>query len=174
MWYVIWTVTGKEEELITLIDKMVDSDVYESAFSIVREMARRESGRYVLYKEIMFKGYVFVKTSSPEDFFYQLKKVPQFSKLLHDESFLYYTPTEAEEKFLKNLICESKEHVVRMSVAKVDEEGKIVAATEPLGLYLDKMVRQRLRKRYAVIEEELLGGKKRIQLGFWLERDLKE
>lgn len=172
MWYVIQTITGKEEELIEMIRKLADASLYASAFSIKRECLRKaEDKKYKLYMETMFPSYVFIVTEHPQELFFQLKRVPRFSRLLHDEEHLYYTVAESEQEFLENLMGDEPGNVVKISLAEVDEEGQVVSAENPLGQYLDKVVRQRLRKRYVCIEEYLLGSKKRMRLNIRLEED---
>lgn len=174
MWYIIQTITGKEQQLIEIINKKIPKQYYEKTFYINRECARKIDGHYQLCQELMFPGYIFVITKTPGDFFVELKNIPYFSKMLHDEEFNCYTVTESEQHFLESLIGNDPDHTVRMSIAQIDSDGKIISATNPLGQYLDKIVRQRLRKRYACIEEKMLGGTKRMMFGFWLEEDIEK
>ena len=45
------------------------------------------------------------------------------------------------------------------------------ALREAVGRYLKNVVRQRVRKRYVLIERELLGEKRTIKFGIRLEED---
>lgn len=122
----------------------------------------------------MFPGYIFVKMREPEKFFVRMRQISSFSQILHDEEFTCYTVSRGEQEFLESLMGEDSGYTVRMSVAKVDSDGKLISATNPLGQYLDRVTRQRLRKRYACIETEILGGQKKMVFGFWLETDLEK
>ena len=66
---------------------------------------------------------------------------------------------------------QDKEHVVRRSLVEVDAQGQIVWADGPVGIYFDRIVKQRLRKRYVWIEQEFLGKKREVYLGIRLKED---
>ena len=54
---------------------------------------------------------------------------------------------------------------------EVDAQGQIIRADGPVGVYFDRIVKQRLRKRYVWIEQELLGRKREVYLGIRLKED---
>lgn len=82
MWYAIQTMTGREQELIDIVDARTDHNTYERCFCVRREAVWRREGRYITHIESLFPGYVFVETQDPESFYLQLKKIPKFSRLL--------------------------------------------------------------------------------------------
>ena len=49
--------------------------------------------------------------------------------------------------------------------------GTIPTAQGPLSFFLEKIVRKRIRKRIVTVEVELLGEKRRIELGIRLPED---
>ena len=61
---------------------------------------------------------------------------------------------------------ELDECLVRRSFVTLDEDGNILTAQGPLSFFLEKIVRKRIRKRI-----ELLGEKRRIELGIRLPED---
>ena len=72
------------------------------------------------------------------------------------------------------LLCqmmELDECLVRRSFVTLDEDGNILTAQGPLSFFLDKIVRKRIRKRIVTVEVELLGEKRRIELGIRLPED---
>ena len=118
MWYVIQTMTGKEEELTEVLDKMLPQTICEKSFLIKRETCWRLKGEHKIQKEILFPGYVFVKTQTPETLYYQLKKVPKLSKLLSDGEEEFLPVREDEQEFLESLITieqaeEKEEYIVK-------------------------------------------------------------
>lgn len=174
MWYVIQTMTGKEEELTEVLDKMLPQTICEKSFLIKRETCWRLKGEHKIQKEILFPGYVFVKTQTPETLYYQLKKVPKLSKLLSDGEEEFLPVREDEQEFLESLITieqaeEKEEYIVKRSEIETDEEGNIVWAGAPLSQYLGNVVRKRIRKRYVVIEKELFGKKRTVLLSIRLK-----
>lgn len=82
VWYAIQTMTGREQELIDIVNTRTDHSTYERCFCVRREAVWRREGRYITHIEAMFPGYVFVETKNPEAFYLQLKKIPKFSRLL--------------------------------------------------------------------------------------------
>ncbi len=171
MWYVIQTRMGEEEELITMIKRMIPQGYYEECFSIRRERFRRVKGECEIDLYPLFPAYVFVVTENPERMFLELKRVPKLTKLLSDQQDSFFYVEKEEEKFLKSV--QDEEHVVRRSLVEVNSEGKIVRADGPVGVYFDKIVKQRLRKRYVWIEQEFLGKKREVYLGIRLKEDKK-
>ena len=85
MWYAIQTMTGREQELIDVIDARTDHNTYRRCFYVRREAVWRREGRYIVHVETLFPGYVFVDTEEPEKFYMELKKIPKFSRLLGKE-----------------------------------------------------------------------------------------
>ncbi len=200
MWYVIQTVTGKEQELVDAIERILSGEgqKYSRCFVIYREFVWRLGGRHKLQAEPLFPSYVFVETDVPEEFFLELKRVPKLSKLLGLDG-CFWSIYQEEEEFLKCMLEEGEsaggegclgpedsdsrvlslgdinrlKHgcLVRRSLVRVDKEGKIIEADGVLGRYMDRMVKQRLRKRSVVIEVSFLGRMRRVQLGIRLEGD---
>lgn len=82
VWYAIQTMTGREQELIDIVNTRTDHNTYDRCFCVRREAVWRREGRYITHIEQMFPGYVFVETKNPEAFYLQLKKIPKFSRLL--------------------------------------------------------------------------------------------
>lgn len=169
MWYVIQTMTGREEELTEILDNMLPQTVCEKSFFIKRETCWRFKGENRIQEETLFPGYVFAETQAPEVLYYQLKKVPKLSKLLGGGEEEFLPVQEDEQKFLESLITirednDKQVYVVKRSEVQVDEEGTITWAGEPLSQYLGNVVKKRLRKRYVVIEKELFGKKRRVLL----------
>ena len=162
MWYVIQTMTGKEEELTEVLKSMLPQTICEKSFLIRRETCWRRKGEYQIQQEVLFPGYVFVETQVPETLYYQLKKVPKLSKLLSDGEEKFLPVREDEQEFLESLITieekDGKEvYLVKRSEIQVNEEGNIVWAGTPLSRYIGNVVRKRIRKRYVVIEKSYLG-----------------
>ena len=61
--------------------------------------------------------------------------------------------------------------LVRRSLVTLDKDGNILNAKDPLSFFQDKIVRKRIRKRIVTVEVELLGEKRRIELGIRLPED---
>lgn len=178
MWYVIQTLTGKEQELADMIRQVMPRErkKYQCCFVLYQECACRSHGIHKFYTEPLFPSYVFVQTNTPDEFFLELKRVPRMAKLLGMDG-CFWCIHEDEETFLRDMLRESrgeakdKPYLIRPSLVHTDENGMIIRAEGILGKYMDKIVKQRLRKRSVIIEIPFCGKKRRIRLGIWLEGD---
>lgn len=179
MWYVIQTITGKEQELVDMIKQIMtyERKKYQRCFVIYQECAYRVHGAPEFHIEPLFPSYVFVETDTPEEFFLELKRVPRMSKILRTDGY-FWSIYKEEEKFLQNIIEGNKKeaaaleyYLIYPSLVQVDKEGKIINAEGFLSCYIDKIVKQRLRKRSVVLEIPFGGKKKKVRLGIRLEGD---
>lgn len=168
MWYVIQTITGKEQELVEVIDRVLAGCGYEKCFVIRRECVWRIEGQYRVHLEMLFPSYVFVETDMPEIFFFALKRIPKLTKLLGGDG-LFWTVKREEEELLRRMVGGDETYIVRRSPVKVDEAGEIISAGGILKEYLGQIVKKRLRKRSVVIEIPFLGERKRVQVGILVE-----
>ena len=222
MWYVIQTITGKEQELVDTIKQVMtyERKKYQHCFVIYQECAYRTHGVLEFHIEPLFPSYVFAETDTPEEFFLELKRVPRMSKLLGAEG-CFWSIHKEEEIFLCDMLEESRQedvredrerlteterlwkpekvvidgqletgkvlksvsqksekslvpelsYLIRPSLVHIDGDGQIIKAEGILSKYIDKIVKQRLRKRSVIIEIPFCGKKRRIRLGIRLEGD---
>lgn len=169
MWYVIQTRTGDEEKLAHMVRELIPGDQYTECFYIKMESARKSEAGWEIYLGPMFPGYLFVDTDTPKDMYFNLKKVPKLTKLLKEEGEAFLPVSEEEQKFLEDI--QSEGHIVRRSLVRLDGEKQIISADGAVGRYLKNVVRQRVRKRYVLIERELLGETRTIKFCIRLEED---
>ena len=172
MWYVLQTMTGKEEELVCMIRKIVSREVYEDCFVAYYERIWRREGRSIVHVERLFPGYVFVITQKPEELFLQLKRVPALSKMMADAEFTFIALEEKEEAFLGDMLKDDR--VVRLSYVETDGRGRILYVSDPLKKYLPQLVRVQFKKRYAIIRLTVLGEEKTVLLGIILKEDVRQ
>ena len=154
MWYVIQTQTGREQELTECIERVLKGNGYRACFVIEQECVWRNAGELLEYQKPLFLA---------------LKRVPKLSKLLRTDCE-FWAIREEEKKLLCQMM-ELDECLVRRSFVTLDEDGNILTAQGPLSFFLDKIVRKRIRKRIVTVEVELLGEKRRIELGIRLPED---
>lgn len=176
MWYVIQTITGKEQELINMIGKITAETggtktggaktqrSYEKCFIISRECVWRMERRYQVCIKPLFPSYVFVETDTPDQFFYDLKGIPKLTKLLGCDG-TFWTVQKEEEELLRKLVGDDPEYIVRRSPVEVNKDGEIISVEGILKEYAGRIVKKRLRKRVVVIEIPFLGEMKKIELG---------
>lgn len=171
MWYVIQTTTGKEEELVALIRRMLPASLYSRCFFMKRQLMKRLGGEWLEVTETLFPAYVFLETIQEKEVFYRLKRIPEFTKLLGDGEGAFI-PLEAEEEaFFKKLCGGGPGDLVRNTTVYLDRDREIRRLEGPLEQFKERIVRMNLRKRYAIVEMSMRGEKGTALLGIRLEKD---
>ena len=163
MWYVVRTITGQEDKLLTSISRVLNGADYERCFVIRREGVWRIEGTYRTYVRPAFPSYVFVETATPEEFFLSLKRVPRLSRLLRNDCEFW--TVSAEEQVLLERMTAGGGDLIRRSPVWLDAGDNIVRAGGALAEFTDRIVRKRLRKRCVVVEIPFLGGTRRVEMG---------
>lgn len=182
MWYVIQTVTGKEEELMLFIKTILCRERYKSCFVIYAEWMKRLGGEWQIQVRPLFPGYVFIDTKEPERLYMELKAVPKFSRLLGIGKDEFIPVKMEEEKFLR-IITGSGEMTgrsameragyatVKLTVVETEQDGGFRSMEGALSCFASDDVRINLHKRYAVVKTRMLGGERTLIFGIRLEKD---
>ena len=97
MWYVVQVIGGQEHAVIRQIQKLVDAETFASCFVPQYEIKKKYSGVWKYRREILFPGYVFIDTKTPNEFSRELYKVSRMTKLLHDGNE-HFIPLADDEK----------------------------------------------------------------------------
>lgn len=171
MWYVIQTTTGKEEELVALIRRMLPASLYSRCFFMKRQLMKRLGGEWLEVTETLFPAYVFLETDSVEEIFYGLKGIPEFTRLLGDKEGEIIPLEREEELFFRKLCRGETGYLVKNTTVYLDEDKGITRLEGPLEEFKDRILRVNLRKRYAIIEISMRGEKGTAMLGIRLEKD---
>ena len=101
MWYVIQTITGKEEELMLFMRTILCREHFDNSFVIYAEWMKRLGGEWQIQVRPLFPGYVFIETKEPDRLYMELKAVPKFSRLLGTGKDEFVPVSEEEEQFLR-------------------------------------------------------------------------
>ena len=59
MWYVIQTITGKEQELVDLVYKMLPKTVYKECFFLKRQLLKRLGGEWLEVTETFVSSFMY-------------------------------------------------------------------------------------------------------------------
>lgn len=172
MWYVLQTLTGKEEELTRMINKIIPHELYSDCFVAYYERIWRRQGQSIVHIERLFPGYVFIVSPRPEELFHALKRVPAMSKLISDGFFTFLALEKEEEAFLQDMLGDKR--IVSLSYVKTDGRGNVSIVSEPLKHYMPQVVRFQLKKRYVILKLRILGVDKTIALGIILNEDIRQ
>lgn len=171
MWYVVRTETGKEEAAANSVRSYAAPDAYERCFCPKREFLKKIEGRWMLQSKALFPGYFFVVSEQPERLFFDLKEVPQATRILGDDTYHFVPLYEKEAAFYEQLFEESGGEKVGVSVIAVEEDGGIRCITGALKTLEREIVKVNVRKRYAVVRSFLLGNERTMLLGVRLQKD---
>ena len=150
MWYVIWTVTGKEEQAKTEIEKIAANENYSRCFIPQKKECRKYHGSWTVIEKALFPGYLFLETEQVEGIFFDLKKLPQFAKVLQTgEAFV--PVTEEEERLIRHLLGGSDS--VDISVGIIENQQVRITAGPLQGLEgMIRKIDRHKRKAYLQVE----------------------
>ncbi|MEG2700877.1 MAG: transcription termination factor NusG, partial [Hungatella sp.] len=162
---------GKEQELVDMIHKMVPHTIYTKCFVMRRQLLKRLGGAWVEVTETLFPSYVFLDTQIPDQLFYELKRIPEYAKLLGNGQGMFIPLETGEEEFLTRLNQKDSTDMVEISTLVLNNEGIVLKIKGPLRYFEKEIVDLNLRKRFAEIEIKIIGEKKKIRFGIRLEKD---
>lgn len=168
-WYVIQTMSGKEDILIRYIEEYVDSSVVKECFIPKRERKKKIDGKWRVITEKLFRGYIFVVTGEPVGLFFALKQIPMLSKLLSDGEYTFEKLNNKEVDFISRIGSGRLDHISKISKVEFDEysEGDEVVYIEgDLKSFEGQIKRFDKHRRVAVVETELFGRKTEVYLEF--------
>ena len=167
MWYVIQVIGGREENVLRKIEKQASEATFTSLFVPKYEVRKRYSGAWKTQQEVLFPGYVFVDTKTPDAFRIELNKVSAMTKLLSGETETgdkQFIPLSDEEKTLISAFIGNESHVLKMSEGIiVGDEVRILKG--PLQGFEANVVKIDRHKRIAFIRLNILGREKTVKVG---------
>ncbi len=175
-WYILRTFNEQEKEAAELFIRAVPKSMYSLCRIPQKLRAFRTGGEFRLVKDIMFPGYLFVKTGCPEKLQKELKKsreFPQFfpfGKNAMGEDELIEVGGQ-DLAFLQKVCGTELQTAMGVSDVMLGEDKKIVEAHGALEHYVHQIVRQNLHRRFAVAEVPLFNRKQTVLFGIKLEQD---
>ena len=129
-WYVLFTRTGSEDRLASILTQMLKNDDCK-IFIPKKQLIYRRGGKKELFSKICFPGYIFIESyKSPNDFMANI--VPMVYKHNNSYYFLYYTEKsdiamhEDERIALTKII--GNDYCINMS--KAFKEGDSIKITQ--------------------------------------------
>ncbi len=176
-WYILRTFNEQEDEAASLVHRVIPKSMC-SLCRIPRKLkVFRLSGEFRLVEDVMFPGYLFVKTTCPEKLHNELKKsreFPQFFPFGKDEMGKneWMTVEKEDLAFLQKVCGMELQSVMGVSDVLLGENKKIVKAHGALEHYVHQIVKQNLHRRFAVAEVPLFNRRQTVLFGIRLEQDL--
>ena len=169
MWYVLWTSTGREENIRQKIYDYADPALYSRCAIPYRLKRHYFKGKSHIAKLILFPSYVFIETDTIKEFADNIKWFPGFNVVLHTDD-LYCPIYKHEEQLLMNLMKDSE--VIDISEGYM--EGDQVHITSGPLLGQEGIIKKvKPRQGVAVIEMNIFNRTTEVSLGLELIRDSK-
>lgn len=161
-WYAVQVRTGKEDKFVEWCEKKIDHQAYKDIFIPKVMMAKKYQGKWHDEKRVLFPGYVFVISDTPEKLFQELKKIPDLTKMLGEYKGKIFPMYSKEVQYL--LKYDQQGHVVKMSTGYI-EGDHIIITDGPLKGYEALIKKIDRHKRLAFIEINLLNQPNIIKVG---------
>ena len=164
MWYVIWTLTGKENMLIGRIQSDLPDELYRRCWSPVRMERQKHKGELIDVEKILFPGYVFIDTDTPEEVEQEVNSLHGQTGLIgflkNDDVYLTVSPGEYE--IIGRLTGEKGVADVSMGVI---ENGILRVIDGPLKKFEQYITKVDRHSRKAYVEMQLFGEMRHFELG---------
>lgn len=128
-WYVIQVRSGHEKEIADKCRFMIPKEILKECFIPEYVTKRKFKGKWHDVRSVLFKGYVFLISDEIDELFTELKKVPDFTKVIGKKKETIYSLKDGEVEFLKTF--GKDDHIVDMSVGFI-EGDKIYITEGPL------------------------------------------
>ena len=165
-WYVLKTVPGREQEGADLMKRAVTPGLFKECRVLRKVKVFRSGGALRFLEDVLFPGYLFVRTACPEALERELKRSGDFPQ------FPSVTPVEAADlAFLKDVCGDNLERPMGVTRLTLDMDNRIIRADGILGGYLDRIIRLNLHRRFALVETPLFNRIQSVLFGVTLERD---
>ena len=175
-WYVLQTFNDQEYEAASLMDIAVSKSFYSLCCVPKKLKVFRIGGELRLVEEIMFTGYLFVRTSCPKELCEELRKsreLPGFLPFGRDEKGeeILIPVNRKDLDFLQHVCGERLQFPMGITKIILGENRQILKAHGALERYVDRIVRLNLHKRFAVAKIPLFHRSQTVLFGICLEQD---
>ena len=165
-WYVLKTVPGREQKAADLIKRAVTPGLFKECRVLRKIKVFRSGGALHFPEDVLFPGYVFIRTAFPEALEKELKRSRDFPQ------FPSVTPVEpADLAFLKHVCGRDLNQPMGVTRLTLDGDSRIVRADGVLNGYLNRIIKLNLHKRFALAQVELFGRIQPVLFGVTLEQD---
>lgn len=153
-WYVIQVRSKLEEKIKKSCEMIISKEFLKECFIPRNLRLKKINGKWIEVEEILFNGYVFLVSDTPDELFLELKKIPDLTKMLGKSKNEIFPLYDDEVEFLKSLSNDG--HVVEMSTGIIINDLVNITSGPLQGKegIIKKIDRH---KRIAFIEVELFG-----------------
>ena len=166
-WYVIQVVTGKEEAMCRLIERLAPEGSLDECFSPRYATEMKVRGEWVPARKPLFPGYIIAVSDRVDQLAATLRRTPEFMRLLTvGETFV---PLHEEDQAWIGAFTKRGDRTVPMSTG-VMEGDRVVVLDGPL-VGCEAMIKSVNRhKSLAILEFEICGRKVTTKVGLGIVR----
>lgn len=161
-WYVIQVSINHEAKTAHHCNMMISKDILKECFIPEYIRMKRYQGEWHEEKEILFDGYVFMITDRIEQLNMELKKIPDFARIVGKKKSDIFPLDPEEIAFLKEFA--EKDHVVALSKGYI-EGDRIIVSEGPLKGKEGSILKVNRHKRIAEIQLKMFNKDAVIKVG---------
>lgn len=162
MWYVVQVVTGKEDMVVTSVNKLVRKDLYRECFNPSYKVQKRFHGGWQTDERPLFPGYVILDTDYPKDMATALHSITGAIRILGND--LGYTPLPPEEQQWIAEFTQEGDRVIGLSTGVI-EGDQLIITEGPLAGKASWIKSVNRHKRLAWLELDLCGRTVTVKAG---------
>lgn len=161
-WYVIQVSVNHEAKTANRCCTMISKDILRECFIPEYIRMKRYNGSWHEEREILFPGYVFMISEHIDQLNMELKRIPEFARIIGKKKSDIF-PLDAEEiAFLKEFA--HRDHTVAMSHGYI-EGDRIIVCDGPMKGKEGLIVRINRHKRIAEIQLKMFNKIAVIKVG---------
>lgn len=165
--YAVQVMGGRERFAADMVRKY-GHGLVEECFLPSFELMKRFDGQWHKVTELLFPGYLFIKTDEPDAVAARLRAAPVFMRLL-GSSGDRFTPLAPDEIAWLEAFTTVKTHVVEMNTGII--EGDTVIVIEgPLKGHEAMITKIDRHKRLAYLDMHMFGRNKSVRIGLEIVR----
>lgn len=161
-WYVIQVKSGYEHKIAEKCEILISSKILHECFIPEYICRKKYQGIWQDVKDVLFPGYIFMITDHIEELNVELRKVPDFTKILGKKETEIYPLEEKEVMFLETFGKE--EHLVEMSIGFIQGD-KIHVTQGPLQGKEGMITKIDRHKRIAYIQLSMFNKETTAKVG---------
>ncbi|MGD6960800.1 antiterminator LoaP [Fictibacillus phosphorivorans] len=163
-WYALYVETGKEDMLQKIIRNKYSKKQHIETLVPKRVIPEKKDGKFYFVKKKMFPGYIFIKVKMDYYFYYTLKGLPNFFKVLstnHKSDYFTEIPDEEMSHILPLLSKEGELGISELDIT----DSEYTVTSGPLKGHEQIIKKINKRKKRAKIELNFLGTSKTVDVG---------
>ena len=171
MYYVIQVAPREEQKIVRLINNAIPKELCRDCFFPMRDIRRKIRGEFTNIREVLFPGYVFVESDTPQELHEAIREIPNLTKMLGidydetNETFNFEELPSHEVAWLAQIISDDDRHIVPLSQVAVDVQGDVRIVSGPLMSLTEHILKFDLHKRIAKVKVEFNRKVSVIHLG---------